>query len=52
MTVRNVPLGELVAAFLRFDGDVLLHHNFRFSFPKNQHIIRDSPSPKTPGGTR
>ena len=42
MMVRNVPLGELVAAFLRFDGDVLLHRQLRFLFPKNQNIRPES----------
>jgi hypothetical protein len=38
MTLRNVSFSELGAAFLSFDGDVLLHRQLRFLFPKNQNI--------------
>lgn len=42
MTLRNVSSSELGAAFLSFDGDVLLHRQLRFLFPKNQNIRPES----------
>lgn len=42
MTLRNVPCSELGAAFLGFKGDVLLHRQLRFLFPKNQNIRPES----------
>ena len=42
MTLRNMSLSELGAAFPSFDGDVLPHRQLRFSFPKNQNIRPES----------
>jgi hypothetical protein len=35
MALRKVSFSELGAAFLSFDGDVLLHRQPRFLFPKS-----------------
>ena len=37
MMLRNMSFGESGAAFLSFDGNVLLHRQLRFLFPKNQY---------------
>jgi hypothetical protein len=42
MTLRNMSLSELGAAFPSFDGHVLPHRQLRFSFPKNQNIRPES----------
>jgi hypothetical protein len=42
MTLRNVPFSALDAAFLSFDGDVLIHRQLRFLFSKNQNIRPES----------
>ena len=42
MALRNVSFSELGAAFLSFDGDVLLHRQLRFLFLKNQNIRPES----------
>ena len=39
MTLRNISFSELGAAFLSFDGDVLLHRDPRFLFTKNQKYL-------------